>query len=82
MALDGQGTNLELRAAPESAATAPTGSAEDYRLLEAIEDAGSTATFALDQPVRTRFLLVWLTSLPPETSTTYRGKVADVEVLG
>jgi putative peptidoglycan lipid II flippase len=78
----GTGTNLQLRAAPEAAGTAPLGSAENYRLLDEIMGAGETATFTLDEPVRTRFLLIWLTSLPPETSTTFRGKIADVEVRG
>ena len=80
--LQGEGTTLELRAAPESAATAPTSSAEEYRLVDEVIDAGTTASFELDRPVRTRFLLLWLTKLPPETSTTFRGRIADVEVRG
>ncbi|MGH3507914.1 MAG: hypothetical protein ACRDO2_11990, partial [Nocardioidaceae bacterium] len=80
--LQGEGTTIELRVAPESAATAPSGSADDYRLVDEVIDAGSTATFTLDKPVRTRYLLLWLTKLPPETSSTFRGRVADVEVRG
>jgi putative peptidoglycan lipid II flippase len=81
-ALLGEGTNLELRAAPESAATPPSGSAEEYRLVDEVLDAGTEVTFDLSEPVRTRYLLLWLTKLPPETSDTFRGRVADVEVRG
>ncbi|MGI8887672.1 MAG: hypothetical protein ACR2GB_01670 [Nocardioidaceae bacterium] len=82
VALHGIATDVELRAAPETASAAPTGSADDYRLVESRQDAGTVAAFELDKPVRTRFLLVWLTSLPPEATGTYQGQVADIEVLG
>jgi putative peptidoglycan lipid II flippase len=78
----GEGTDLELRVAPESAGTPPSGSAEEYRLVDEVLDAGTDVTFDLDQPVRTRYVLLWLTKLPPETSDTFRGRVADVEVRG
>ncbi len=80
--LQGEPTSLQLRAAPGSATTAPTGSVDDYGLLKTITDAGTDARFALDQPVRTRFLLVWLTSIPPNGGDGYRGRVADIKVLG
>jgi putative peptidoglycan lipid II flippase len=80
--LQGEGTNLELRAAPESAATPPTGSADDFQLLDEALAAGTTVTFEVDRPTRTRYLLLWLTKLPPETTDTFRGRVADVEVRG
>jgi putative peptidoglycan lipid II flippase len=80
--LQGEGTNLELRAAPESAATPPTASAEDYQLLDEALGAGTSVTFDVDRQVRTRYLLLWLTKLPPETTSTFRGRVADVEVRG
>ncbi len=80
--LQGEGTDLQLRSAPEAAATPPSGSADDFTLVDEIVDAGTTATFGLDEPVRTRFLLLWLTKLPPETPDTFRGRIADVEVRG
>jgi putative peptidoglycan lipid II flippase len=80
--MQGEGTNLELRAAPESAATPPTGSVDDYQLLEEALGSGTTVTFDVHEGVRTRYLLLWLTKLPPETSSTFRGRVADVEVRG
>ncbi len=80
--LQGEGTTVELRAAPEEAAVAPAASAQDYRLVGTVADAGTTALFRLQQPVSTRYLLVWLTSLPPEGADTYRGRVAEVKVYG
>ena len=82
VALQGTGTALELRAAPKTASVPPAESAQDYRLLETVTDAGSRAVFRLEQPRPARYLLLWLTSLPPEDSDSYRGKVAEVKVFG
>lgn len=80
--LQGAGTDLELRAAPETLAAAPSGSADDYTVVGSVEGAGDRADFDLDIPVKTRFLLVWLTSLPAEDAGHYRGRVSDIQVLG
>jgi serine/threonine protein kinase len=80
--LEGTGTSLQLRAAPASAAVAPSDSDQQYRLLGTVSDAGSSAVFRLKQPVSTRYLLVWLTRLPPEGANSFRGGVAEVKVLG
>ena len=74
-------TPLPLRAAPPSATVAPTGSLADYSVLSTLTGAGTQATFSLQQPVTTRFLLVWLTSVPKVTDG-YQGKVAEIQVLG
>jgi len=79
--LVGSPTSLQLRAAPADATTAPTGSADDYTLVKSVTATGTTATFTLDQPVKTRFLLVWLTSVP-KVPGGYEGKVAEIQVLG
>ena len=42
-------------------------------------EAGATATLRLEQPATTRFVLVYLTSLPKEGSG-YRGGIYEVEV--
>ena len=73
--------SLEIRAAPETATVAPTGSVSDYALVGTASGVGTKATIALDKPVTTRFLLVWLTSVPPVTGG-YQGKVAEIQVLG
>ncbi len=44
-------------------------------------DAGTKATLELEQPVTTRYLVVWLTSLPA-VSGGFRGAVAEIGVLG
>lgn len=82
VALRGAGTAVELRAAPATATIAPIDSAQDYRLLATVAAAGSSAPFELRKPVPTRYLLVWLTSLPPESEDSYRGGVAEVKVYG
>ncbi len=79
--LVGAPTTLQLRAAPASASSAPTGSVNQYTLLKTATATGTTATFALDQPAKTRFLLVWLTSVP-KVPGGYEGKVAEIQVLG
>lgn len=80
--LQGIGTTLELRAASPTATQAPAESADQYRLLGTATDAGMSATFELKKPARTRFLLVWLTSLPVEDSNSFRGRVSEVKVFG
>lgn len=82
VALGGAGTSVELRAAPTTASSAPTTSSTAYTLLGTDAHAGSTADFALDQPVRTRYLLVWLTSLPSDGGDSYRGKISEIRVFG
>ncbi len=79
--LVGSPTSLEIRAAPETATVAPSGSVSDYAVVGTASGVGTKATIALDKPVTTRFLLVWLTSVPPVTGG-YQGKVAEIQVLG
>lgn len=80
--LQGSPTSLQLRAAPPSDQTAPMQSANQYRRLGTVRRAGTKAVFALKQPVATRYVLIWLTSLPPDGPNTYRGRVAEVKVFG
>jgi murein biosynthesis integral membrane protein MurJ len=79
--LIGTPTSLQLRAAPAGASTAPTASAAAYPLVATLTDAGTHATFTLENPVTTRFVLVWLTSLPAVPGG-FEGKVAEIQVLG
>ena len=79
--LQGAPTTLEVRAAPANATVAPTVSVDDYRLLDTMTATGTTATTVLDEPVHTRFLLVWLTSVPAVTGG-FEGRVAEIQVLG
>ncbi len=80
--LQGEPTDLELRAAPESASSAPTESADDYETVAELKSAGTDAAFELDEPVRTQFLLVWLTKLPAESAGNFVGRIAEIKVFG
>jgi hypothetical protein len=43
---------------------------------------GTDATFPLATPVHSRYLLIWLTSLPKDGDGSYRGQVAEIKVTG
>jgi hypothetical protein len=81
--LDG-GTSLELRATgPEvTGSNYPTDSGTSYALVDSMTGADSDARFELDQPIETRYLLVWLTSLPPVDAAHWRGGITDILVTG
>jgi putative peptidoglycan lipid II flippase len=81
--LDGSPTDLELRAAPEDATSYPTGSADDYTVVKAIRGAGSDADFDLaSSPVTSRYLLVWITNLPPIDAAHWRAAISEIKVAG
>jgi putative peptidoglycan lipid II flippase len=81
LTLVGTPTSLQIRAAPPGATTAPASSADEYALVGSARNAGTKVTVDLQRAVHTRFLLVWLTSLPPVTGG-FEGKVAEIQVLG
>jgi putative peptidoglycan lipid II flippase len=81
--LDGSPTDLELRAAADDVTSYPTDSADDYAVAETIRGAGSDADFDLSEdPVSTRYLLVWITNLPPVDATHWRAAIAEIKVAG
>jgi hypothetical protein len=77
VSLVGSPYDLQLLAAPEGAA-APT-SVEGLTTVATGSGSSGSVTLAADEPVRTRFLVVWLTSLPP-VSGKYQGAVAELVV--
>ena len=80
--LSGTGTNLDLRVPasdPAGATRAPLGSDRDWRVVAKQNGAGRSVTLTPEQPVTSRFVLVYLTSLPKEGGR-YRGAVNEVEV--
>jgi murein biosynthesis integral membrane protein MurJ len=81
LTLVGSPTTLQIRTAPASASVAPRGSANDYALAGSAVNAATNPLVTFQHPVRTRFVLVWLTSLPAVLGG-YEGKVAEVQVLG
>jgi hypothetical protein len=72
--LVGSGTNLELRAA-DAAGT----SADDYLAVASATDAGRQVVLEPEDAVQARYLLLWLTSLPPDGGD-YRGGISEVSV--
>ncbi len=82
--LAGTGTDLDLRVPagdPALATRPPLGSDQQWDVVAEQEGAGRTATLTPGQPVTTRFVLVYLTSLPREGGR-YRGGISEVEVRG
>lgn len=70
------GTDLEVRVADE------LGSAlDDYRPVETARNVDRRTEVRPDEPVRARYVLIWLTSLP-SLDGGYRGEVLDVTVDG
>ena len=45
-------------------------------------DSGGIVTVRISRPVRARYLLVWLTRLPPDRSGTYQAYIYNVAVRG
>jgi len=76
--LVGSPTDLELFAAPPGHDSPPTELA-DTRRVAALSGAGTTALLRPDAKVRSRFVVVWLTSLPA-VGGGFRGEIAEVEV--
>jgi hypothetical protein len=80
LTLFGSGTDLELRAAPEGQTSAPQ-VAGDLHVVATASDAGTQVRLTPQSPVTTRFLLVYLTKLPP-TEGGYKGGIAELKVDG
>ncbi len=86
LTLLGSPTTVEVLAAP-GASTQPTG-VDDLETLGstvAESDDGSDpvqASVEVDEPVTTRYLVVWLTSLPEVEDNVYVGTIAELAVLG
>ena len=81
--LSGDGTDLQARvpnADPAGSTKPPMASDTQWRTVSTRSQAGTSAILTFAQPATTRFVLVYLTSLPREGSG-YRGGIYEVEVL-
>ncbi|HJV14686.1 MAG TPA: murein biosynthesis integral membrane protein MurJ [Propionibacteriaceae bacterium] len=81
--LSGSGTSVQFRVPksdPSQTAKPPMSSDRLWRTVAAESKAGGSATLTPTQDVTTRYVLVYLTSLPKEGSG-YRGGIYEVEVL-
>jgi serine/threonine protein kinase len=76
--LVGAPTDLELWATPPGDNNPPAELADTRRVTGLTAD-GTSALLRAESPLRTRFLVVWLTRLPPVTGG-FRGEIAEVTV--
>ena len=77
LTLIGRPNNVELLAAEEGASL-PTSTA-GLQQVAAAEGAGPKVDLNLEEPARTQYLVVWLTSLPPAAGG-YQGQIAEIVV--
>ncbi|HSE54804.1 MAG TPA: protein kinase family protein [Nocardioidaceae bacterium] len=75
--VQGSPTSLEILAAPDGSGQ-PT-SVDNLRRVASANGVGGKANLDFGRPVRTQYLVVWLTSLPPAEGA-YRGRVAEIVV--
>ncbi len=79
--LSGTGTDLQIRVPKGGPSAQPDrGSLKAWRTVGGANGAGHSADITLDSPTTTRYVLVFLTSLPAEGGN-YRGGIWEVEVL-
>lgn len=81
--LSGAGTAVEFRVPetdPAQTPKAPMSSDKRWRTVAAESKADQSATLTAEQDVTTRYVLVYLTSLPKE-GNGYRGGIYEVEVM-
>jgi putative peptidoglycan lipid II flippase len=82
LTLSGTGTDVELRVPeqdPAGTTAPPMDSDRDWRSVAKQSKAGGTTTLSAGEPVTTRYVLVYLTSLPKE-GEGYRGGIVEAEV--
>jgi Protein kinase domain len=77
----GSGTDLEVRAAPPGASARPS-SPDAFRTVGTARDAAGRTVVRLDDGVSTRYLLVWLTELAPESESTFSGRISEISLQG
>jgi putative peptidoglycan lipid II flippase len=83
LTLSGAGTAVEFRVPqtdPSQTPEPPMNSDKLWRTVAAESNAGESATLTAEQGVTTRYVLVYLTSLPKE-GNGYRGGIYEVEVM-
>ena len=79
----GKDTAVELRTPSDpNAEAAPMRSQADWTTIATVGRASGTAVMKPDEQVKTRFLLVYLTSLPPESGSYFQGGITNIEVRG
>jgi serine/threonine protein kinase len=79
--LAGDPTSLEVYTAPGDRERAPR-SLKRLQQVATVEAAGSDASIALPSGVMTRYVVVWLTSLPEVEPGVFVGQIRDVVIRG
>ncbi|MGE3812241.1 MAG: protein kinase family protein [Candidatus Nanopelagicales bacterium] len=72
----GNGTDVSILATDD-----PTKDPSAMRSMAEVTGTGNAIVLRVPRPVTTRYLVVWLTAIPPQ-GTRYQGGVAEVKVLG
>lgn len=72
-------TSAELLVADQDASSMPT-SFDAFRKIAS--GTGESLTYHPDHPVRSRYVLVWLTDLPLATDGNYRGRISEIRISG
>ncbi|WP_262413255.1 serine/threonine protein kinase [Actinacidiphila acidipaludis] len=72
-------TSVQLLAAPSTTSSMPT-TLDGF--TKVAEGSGEQVTLTPTSKVSSRYLLVWLTKLPQESSGTFRGKIGEISVTG
>lgn len=76
-----EGADLEVRVAPDDATDVPA-DLDAWTRVHEVQNADLEITHTLDDPVSTRYVLVWFTRLPLDEGGNYRSGIADVTALG
>ncbi|MEE1939530.1 protein kinase family protein [Streptomyces sp. TRM 70361] len=71
-------TSVDFLAASKNTADMPA-SLGDFSKVSS--DSGSKVELKAEKPIRTQYILLWLTELPLTPEGNYRGRIAEVEVL-
>jgi hypothetical protein len=79
--LKGQPTSLSIYASSASADAVPR-TLRGLRRVAVLNDAGPDATVTLPSGVLTRYIVVWLRSLPQVADGTFRGEIREIVVRG
>lgn len=78
--LEGRGTGVEMRLPPHPAGPPPASLAGWSSPVASAKELYSVVTLRPEQAVTTRYVLIWLTALPPIGDAKWRGGIADIEV--
>ncbi|TDU89888.1 hypothetical protein EV138_3468 [Kribbella voronezhensis] len=77
--LVGDPTSLQLMVPTDAGATSAPDTVDGWKSVAKLKDAGESAVLKPAAPTQTRFVLVWLTSLP-KVGGDYQGEIAEVVV--